>query len=82
MSDDGLAVIDGSTNGEVAHYSTSQHDRFFDWSDAPGRAAEELAAMLAQRFPQITQKGESRDWAFARWLTEKIRRAERRVPDH
>lgn len=78
MSDDGLAV-DDFTNGEVASYSTGQHDRYFDWPDAPGRSAEELAGMFAERFPQIVQKGEGRDWAYAGWLTEIIGRAERRV---
>ena len=74
MSDDGLAVKE-FTEGEVASYSTSQYDRYFDWSDASGRSAEDLAAMFAERFPQIVQKGKGRDWAYAGWLTEIIGRA-------
>ena len=74
MSDDGLAVNE-FTEGGVASYSTSQNDRYFDWSDASGRSAEELASMFIKRFPQIVQKGKGRDWAYAGWLTEIIGRA-------
>lgn len=77
MSDDGLRVVDYLSNGDVASYSTGSQDRYFDWPDAPGRSAKDLAALFAERFPRIVQMGKGRDWAYAGWLTEVIGRAER-----
>lgn len=80
MSDDGLRIIDHSSREEVAAYSTGSKDRYFDWLDAPGCTAKELATLFAERFPQILQMGRGRDWAYAGWLTEMIGRAERGGP--
>lgn len=80
MSDDGLRIIDHASRGDVASYSTGSLDRYFGWSDAPGRTAEELAALFEERFPRIVQQGSGRDEAYAGWLREAIGRAERGGP--
>lgn len=80
MSNDGLRIIDHASNEEVAPYSTGSQDRYFDWPEAPGRSAKELAALFAERFPRIVRMGTGRDWAYAGWLTEMIGRAERDGP--
>jgi hypothetical protein len=52
----------------VASYSTGQGNRYFDWPDAAGDSARELAVKFIQRFPGIVRSGQGVDWAYAGWF--------------
>ena len=62
---------------EVAHYTSGMDNRYFDWSDAKTDTARELASKFVERFPEISEKGMGRDWAYAGWYAEILGLAER-----
>lgn len=76
ISDDGLRVLNHSLADDVAHYSTGSLDRYFNWPDAEGRPAKELAALFVQRFSQIVRKGAGDDPAYADWLIDLLGRVD------
>ena len=80
LTPDGLELRGHLDQAKVATYTSGSVDRYFGWSDAPGRSARELAVLFLQRYPLIAQSGEGRDWAYAGWLTEVLGRAERGQP--
>jgi hypothetical protein len=63
-------------DGTVASYSTSQGNRFFDWADAGGADARNLARLFLDRFPFVADRGAGRDWMYAGWLTDLLGRFE------
>lgn len=75
---DGITLRDFDTGqrGVVAHYSTGQGTSYFGWQDAGDRSARELAALFLERFPDISVKGQGRDWIYAGWLTDFLGRME------
>lgn len=70
--DDGFTLRDFDINetGKVAHYTSGQGSSYFGWSDASAMTARQLAMTFLERFPQISQNGQGRDWLYAGWLTD------------
>lgn len=61
------------TDRNVAIYSAAgDGEAYFDWSDAKGNDARELAEKFIERFPDIAAQGKGRDWAYAGWLSELV----------
>lgn len=80
MTSDGLRIQNSCADAETAASSTSSGDRYFGWTDAPGRSARELGLLFLGRFPIIARRDSGRDWAYAGWLTEVLGKAERGEP--
>lgn len=77
LAADGFTPVIGILEDpRIASYSTSQGDRFFDWTDASGANARELAMLFLERFPTIAEQGVGRDWMYAGWLTDVLGRME------
>lgn len=70
--DDGVTLRDFDINetGKVAHYTSGQGSGYFGWSDASTMTARQLAVAFLERFPEIGQNGQGRDWLYAGWLTD------------
>lgn len=60
----------------VARYTSGQDNEYFGWKDAAQASARELAMLFLKRFPEISEKGEGLDWAYAGWLTDVLGYAE------
>lgn len=75
---DGFTLKDPDIEGIglVAHYGTGQGAAYFGWTDAARLSARELAVLFLERFPQIMQNGQGRDWLYAGWLTDFLGRME------
>lgn len=71
-----LKEFDIEDRGLVAHYVTGQGANYFGWKDAAKLSARELAVLFLERFPQIMQNGQGRDWLYAGWLTDFLGRME------
>lgn len=69
---DGISLkdFDIHNRGLVAHYSTGQGTEYFGWKDAGQMTARELAVLFLDRYPDIAQNGQGRDWLYAGWLTD------------
>lgn len=69
---DGYKLIDFDIEdrGLVAHYTSADGAAYFGWTDAHQLNARELAALFLERFPEIAQNGQGRDWLYAGWLTD------------
>lgn len=65
-----LKNFDPNQRGVVAHYSTGQAQEYFGWHDAAKCTARELAVLFLERFPDIANQGQGRDWLYAGWLTD------------
>lgn len=50
-------------------YSSAAGDEYFDWKDAAGLNARQLAQLFIERFPEIIDKGRGQDWAYTGWFT-------------
>jgi hypothetical protein len=70
--DDGFTLrdFDIENTGKVAHYTSGQGSRYFDWPDARNMTARQMALAFLERFPEIGQNGQGRDWLYAGWLTD------------
>ena len=67
----------GPTVSETsAKYTAASGNAYFDWNDAAGDTARQLAQKFVDRFPEIAAKGQGRDWAYAGWLSELLGRIE------
>jgi hypothetical protein len=77
---DGFSITYATPQDQIAHYSSSAGDRYFDWPDAVGLSARELAARFIERCPAIAAKGAGRDWPYAGWYTEMLGAAEHGRP--
>lgn len=51
-------------------YSSASGTSYFDWDDANGDNARQLAEKFTKRFPAICEAGHGRDWPYAGWLCE------------
>lgn len=60
----------------VATYTTGQDDHYFDWNDATGKNARQLARMFVERFPEIAREGQGTDRPYAGWYVEMLGAAE------
>lgn len=60
----------------IATYTTGQDDSYFDWKDAPGKNARQLAQMFVERFPEIAHQGRGTDRPYAGWYVEMLGAAE------
>lgn len=69
---DGFTILDFDIEerGLVAHYTSGAGSAYFNWADAHQLNARELAVLFLERFPEIAQKGQGRDWLYAGWLTD------------
>lgn len=76
IAEDNLSLKDHGDPGLIARYTSGSGDRYFDWDDAPGRSAKELASRFIDRFPLIAQAGDGLDWPYAGWLTDILGEAE------
>jgi len=76
IADDHVSLREHGDARIVARYSSGAGDRYFDWADAPGCSAKELASRFVDRFPLIAQFGDGLDWAYAGWLTDMLGKAE------
>jgi hypothetical protein len=76
IADDSLSLKEHGDASIVARYSSASGDSYFDWTDAPGCSARELAARFIERFPEIARMGDGLDWAYAGWLTDVLGNAE------
>lgn len=74
MGENGWEILDWDDLS--AHYTSGQENRYFDWPDAPGKSARQLAAMFVERFPKIAAAGVGRDYAYAGWYIEMLGTAE------
>jgi hypothetical protein len=57
-------------NPLVAHYSSGQEDRYFDWTDAAHATPSGLARRFIERFPDIAEAGNGSDWLYAGWYVD------------
>lgn len=53
-----------------ALYTSASGNQYFEWEDATGDTARQLADKFIQRFPEVCSTGQGRDWAYAGWLAE------------
>ncbi|MCR9177432.1 MAG: hypothetical protein NXI19_15680 [Alphaproteobacteria bacterium] len=60
----------------VADYSTSDGDRYFGWTDGPGKNARQLAQLFVERFPRIVSSGSGQDREYAGWFVDMLGAAE------
>lgn len=61
------------TERGVAIYSAAgDGGSYFDWPDAKGNDARELADKFIARFPEIAAQGKGRNWEYAGWLSELV----------
>jgi len=58
-----------------AVYSSASGNHYFCCEDAEKDTAKELAARFMQRYPELVEKGEGRDWEYAGWYEEMLYRA-------
>ena len=63
-------------DGLSAHYSSSQENEYFNWSDAREDTAAELADKFVERFPEIARAGFGDDWPYAGWYVRMLGYAE------
>lgn len=77
IQDDGYRIREGHVDRhEIAYYSTADKNHYFGWPGAEHMSARQLAARFLQEFPNISERGRGRDWAYAGWVTEVLGRAE------
>lgn len=69
---DGNGAVLKSGCWDVPIYSAASEDAYFDWNDARGDNARQLAEKFVDRFPAIADRGRGRDWAYAGWLAELV----------
>lgn len=60
----------------LASYTTGDEDRYFGWSDAPGKSARQLAQLFLERFPDLARRGTGRDRPYAGWFVGMLGAAE------
>ncbi len=78
VADDGFTVRDFDLErGLVATYTTGQGAQLFDWPDAEGKDARQLAALFLMRYPVIAERGIGEDWLYSGWLLKTLGMAER-----
>jgi hypothetical protein len=69
-SRNGLALADGAWDTVAGHSSAGGGNCYFDWRDAKGDNARELAEKFVLRFPDVSKRGLGRDWEYSGWLSE------------
>ncbi|MDE3010990.1 MAG: hypothetical protein KGI67_08895 [Pseudomonadota bacterium] len=42
---------------------------YFDWHDAAGFGARQLAELFLERYPLVAERGHGQDWTYAGWLS-------------
>lgn len=57
-------------------YSSAAGEEYFDWKDAAGLSARQLAQRFLDRFRQIAEMGVGQDWAYAGWFCSVLGLAE------
>jgi hypothetical protein len=65
--------------GPIALYTTGMEKKYFEWTDAAGKTASQLANIFIERFPEIARAGRGRDWSYAGWYAEMLHLT---YPDH
>lgn len=64
------AYSEGADGGAFVGYSSASENHYFEWADASGDTARQLADKFVERFPAIVERCAGRDWAYAGWLAE------------
>jgi len=64
--------LQSSWDGIPIYSAAGAGNTYFDWTDAQGDSARDLAKKFVARFPQVIKRGLGRDWAYAGWLLELI----------
>lgn len=59
-----------------AHYSSSQENNYFGWTDAQHDDVKTLAAKFHERMPEIVQASRGIDWEYAGWYVSMLGYAE------
>ncbi|WP_340313659.1 hypothetical protein [Rhizorhabdus argentea] len=75
----GDVLADGWTPLRVEHealYTSSDGNRFFNWDDAAGDGARELAMKFISRFAELARAAEGPDWLYAGWFSNVLGAAE------
>lgn len=63
-------------NRGTAFYSSGQESKYFDWDDAPGKTARQLAHLFIDRFPDIAKAGIGIDYEYVGWYQTMLGEAE------
>ena len=64
------------SEGLIAHYTSGQGARYFDWPDGGKLDGAAMARPLPRDIPAIAEHGAGRDWPYAGWLTDVLGYAE------
>lgn len=64
-------------NSETAHYSSGSDEQYFDWDDASGNTAEQLAGKFLERFEKIAALGYGEDEDYTLWYRNMLDGASR-----
>lgn len=72
----GLPISWDEPSDLVVGYSTGQGTSYFGWSGFENSTARELADHFIKVYPDLTQRGQGRDWEYAGWFVELLGRME------
>ena len=72
--EEGFALDMKSNEGDrnyklSAHYSTSEENYYFNWTDTPQKTPRQLVNMFLLRFPELCEHSYGEDWEYAGWYT-------------
>ena len=67
----GALIVAFSEKG--AHYSSSQLNQYFQWTDAALSDVEDLADKFIERFPAICKAGKGEDRNYREWYSSLLR---------
>ncbi len=57
----------------IASYTSGDSgNHYFDWSDAISDSARELAEKFKERYPEIVDESQGRNWRYAGWFNEML----------